>query len=78
MLLNIVRGCTSFEDVRIANEILHDTFKSACYAFGLLQEDRQWVECIQQAATWAMDHQLRQLFATILQDCELTNPPAFW
>ncbi|KAJ9557686.1 hypothetical protein OSB04_012300 [Centaurea solstitialis] len=53
MLLNFVKGCTSFEHVRTVNGTTYPTFKSACYALGLLDDDKEWVECLAEASTWA-------------------------
>ncbi|XP_020242986.1 uncharacterized protein LOC109821212 [Asparagus officinalis] len=40
MLLNIVRGATSYEFLRTVDNVLHPTFKSACLAMGLLEDDK--------------------------------------
>lgn len=36
MLLNVVRGATSFEDIRTVNGVTYDTYKEACLKYGLL------------------------------------------
>lgn len=69
MLLNVVKGCTSFEHIRTVNVIVYPTFKSTCYALWLLEDDKEWVDCIEEATNWASGTQLRQLFATILIHC---------
>jgi hypothetical protein len=50
MLLNIVKCPQSFEEIRTANGVLYPTFKSACYALGLLDDDKKWYECLNQAS----------------------------
>ncbi|XP_058211601.1 uncharacterized protein LOC131323775 [Rhododendron vialii] len=42
LLLSVVRGPESYECLRIVNNILHDTFKSACITRGLLEDDEEW------------------------------------
>lgn len=42
MLLMKNRGVESFDDLRTVNGVRHVTFKEACHALGLLQDDRQW------------------------------------
>lgn len=41
MLLNMVKGYTSYEDIRTIEGIVHPIIKSACYALGLPQHDRE-------------------------------------
>ena len=50
LLLTIVRGPTSFEDLRTVNNVLHDTFKSAYVARGLLEDDKEWIQYLREAA----------------------------
>uniref|UniRef100_A0A453RTU0 Uncharacterized protein n=1 Tax=Aegilops tauschii subsp. strangulata TaxID=200361 RepID=A0A453RTU0_AEGTS len=46
--------------------VVHPTYKSACYALGLLNDDKEWDDCIKEASHWASAPQMRQLFYTIL------------
>ncbi|KAJ1295317.1 hypothetical protein BS78_01G215000 [Paspalum vaginatum] len=78
MLLNTAKGCTSFEDIRTVNGVVHSSYKSACLALGFLKDDKEWIECIEEASNWASGIQLRQLFATILCHCEITDPNRLW
>ncbi|XP_071699004.1 uncharacterized protein [Rutidosis leptorrhynchoides] len=74
MLLNIVKGPRSFEDLRTVNGVLHPTFKDACFAYGLVNDDKEWTEAISEAKIWATGSQLRELFVTMLLFCNLTQP----
>ena len=58
--------------------ITYPTYKDACYALGLLDDDKEWHECINEAAHWASGKQLRQLFVTILMFCEVSDPLILW
>jgi hypothetical protein len=78
MLLNVVCGATSFEDLRTVNGELCGTFKEACAALGLLQNDREWDQCLTEAARIQSGKQLRNLFATLLLFCELKEPEILW
>ncbi|VFQ89048.1 unnamed protein product [Cuscuta campestris] len=78
LLLNSTRGPTSYEDIRTINNVLHPTFKAACYALGLLSDDKEWIEAIQEANEWATANQARELFVTILLFYEVTDPTQFW
>uniref|UniRef100_A0A0A9DGN2 Uncharacterized protein n=1 Tax=Arundo donax TaxID=35708 RepID=A0A0A9DGN2_ARUDO len=50
MLLNTVKGCKSYADIRTADGVVHPTFKSACQALGFLDDDNEWIKCINEAA----------------------------
>uniref|UniRef100_A0A7N2RE67 ATP-dependent DNA helicase n=2 Tax=Quercus lobata TaxID=97700 RepID=A0A7N2RE67_QUELO len=78
MLLNIVRGPQNFEQIRTIDNVMHPTFKSACYALGLLDGDKEWKDAIKEAEQWATTAQLRQLFVTLLLFCEVSNPLQLW
>ena len=74
MLLNIVCKATSFENLRTVNEILYPSFKEACIALGLLQNDEEWNQCLREAGQIQTGIQLRKLFAILLLFCEITRP----
>ena len=57
---------------------MHPMFKSACYALGLLDGDKEWNDAIKAAKQWATAAQLRQLFITLLLFCEVSNPLQLW
>jgi hypothetical protein len=78
MLLNIVQGATSFQDMRTVNGVTYLTFKEACTALELLQDDKEWDECLEEADTIKSKAQLRKLFVTLLLFCELTYPERLW
>ncbi|KAH9687645.1 ATP-dependent DNA helicase [Citrus sinensis] len=66
-------GSTSFESIRTINGVTYPTFKAACYALGLLDDDKEWIDCLTEAAIWATGNELRHLFVTILIHCQLTE-----
>uniref|UniRef100_A0A453C8I6 Uncharacterized protein n=5 Tax=Aegilops tauschii subsp. strangulata TaxID=200361 RepID=A0A453C8I6_AEGTS len=78
MLLNTVKGCRSYEEIRTVDGVVHPTYKSACYALGLLNDDKEGDNCIKEASHWASAPQMRQLFCTILLFCEVTDPAKLW
>jgi hypothetical protein len=53
MLLNYVKGATSYEHLRTVDGIEHDTFKDACIAMGLLANDNEWHQALEKAGLWA-------------------------
>jgi hypothetical protein len=42
MLLNCVKGATSYKHLWTVDGTEHDTFKDACIAMGLLEDDNEW------------------------------------
>src|SRR6266496_1509090 len=78
MLLTVVKGPTSFEDVHTYDGVVHQTFKSACIARGLLDSDEQWDHSLTEAELWQCGYQLRQLFVCILLHCYPTNALQLW
>ncbi|XP_071713085.1 uncharacterized protein [Rutidosis leptorrhynchoides] len=76
MLLCHQKGCKSFADIRTVNQILHNTYRSACEADGLLGDDREWSVVLEEASVSATSSQLRSLFVHILSYCTVTNPLA--
>ncbi|GJV66231.1 ATP-dependent DNA helicase PIF1-like protein [Tanacetum coccineum] len=78
MLLNVVRGPRTFEELLTVNKRLCATFKEACFAYGLKNDDREWTRVIQEASLWALGPQLRDLFMTILLFCDVSRPLKLW
>ncbi|GJW14973.1 ATP-dependent DNA helicase PIF1-like protein [Tanacetum coccineum] len=78
MLLNVVRGTTSFKKLMTVNKKVYATFKAACFAYGLLNDDKEWTHAIAEASFWALGPQLRDLFVIILLFCEVSRPLQLW
>jgi hypothetical protein len=57
---------------------VHPTFKVACLARGLLQDDTEWEQCLSEAAGVQLPRSLRQLFANLLIYNNVTNPGRLW
>jgi hypothetical protein len=53
MLLNYIKGATSYEHLRIMDGREHDKFKDACIAMGLLADDNEWNQALEEADVWA-------------------------
>ncbi|XP_038695498.1 uncharacterized protein LOC119992778 [Tripterygium wilfordii] len=73
MLLSHVKGRTSFTDIRTINGTVYQTFKEACNAMGLIGNDREWHDAMQEATEWATPHELRNLFVTLIVFCEVID-----
>ncbi|XP_074323776.1 uncharacterized protein LOC141660687 [Apium graveolens] len=60
------KGSRSFEDLKTVNGHIHKTFKEACAALGLQQNDNQWHEAIAENSHTSLPPQLRAMFVNIL------------
>lgn len=78
LLLHHVPGAKSYADVRTVDGIVYGTFEEAALKHGLLEDDREWDECLREAASTQMPIQLRQLFATLLTFNNPVDPGALW
>jgi hypothetical protein len=77
-LLSVVPGPRSFEDLRTYHTVTYPTFRDACLARGLLEDDGEWRQCLEEAAFMQTGTQLRQLFAMLLVFCQPSRPEDLW
>ena len=77
-LLTIVKGPTSFKDLCTFNNVVYPTFEQTCAARGLLANDEEWRQCLEEASLMQTGSRLRHLFATILLFCEPSQPGLLW
>ena len=82
ILLMHVPGPHSFEYLkRIPEEFgggQAATFQEACYRRGLLQDDQEYRECLQESVGFGIPVSLRGLFCTILTETNVADPGALW
>ena len=78
LLLTSVSGATSFEDLCTFEGVCHPTFREACIACGLLEDDHEWHQCVDEARHMQVGSQLCCLFITILRDCTPADPRGLW
>jgi hypothetical protein len=84
VLLTHVARATCFEDLKTTHQlhtpttVVHPTFKAACLARGLLQDDAEWDQCLSKPTGVQLPRSLRQLFANLLIFNNVTNPGWLW
>ncbi|XP_074377092.1 uncharacterized protein LOC141718612 [Apium graveolens] len=78
MLLLRCKGALSFSQLRTIDGTTYDTFKEACGALGLLNNDKQWHNALEENALSAMPIQIRAMFVNILAYCSVSDPLALW
>ena len=77
-LLNFVKGAKGFEDVRTIEGNVYSTYKEAAAFMGLVDDDDECNNCLEEAAYFKMPYQLRQLFASIIIYCQPANLKELW
>ncbi|CAF1725745.1 uncharacterized protein LOC106358001 isoform X2 [Brassica napus] len=78
VLLNWVRGPTSYEDIRTVDGVLYPTYEDACYALGLMDDDKEFIEAIKDASFCSSATYARKLFARMLVSKSISQPHVVW
>ncbi|XP_019186536.1 PREDICTED: uncharacterized protein LOC109181238 [Ipomoea nil] len=69
---------TSFDDIKKVDGVQYNSFRDACYARGLIEDDKEYVDAISEAAVWSSAHSLRKLFVTLLTSNAMSKPEDVW
>jgi hypothetical protein len=56
MLLHVVRGPTSFTDLKTVNGVTCETYREACDRRGLLESDAHWDSALAEAVASQLPH----------------------
>ena len=67
-------GATSYEDLRTVSGTVHETFREACQAMGILADDSEYIRCLTDAVSVKAPAALRRLFVQILCFGAPTDP----
>ncbi|PWA50520.1 DNA helicase [Artemisia annua] len=78
MLLAHQKRCKSFTEVRTVNNHTFPTYRAACQAMGLLDDEKEWDISLEEASMTATVGHLRTLFCHILMYCEVSDPLKLW
>ena len=78
VLLNHVRGPTSFISIRTVRDVVSPTFRKYCEKLGLVETDGSLDSALREAVNFQMPIALRRIFATIMIFCEYRNIRALW
>jgi hypothetical protein len=76
--LTVFKGATSYENLRTVDGAVCNTFKDACRLRGLLDDDGEWIQCLQEAKDMCTGSHLRNLFVIIMVRCNPTSPHQLW
>ena len=78
LLLHDVKGPKSFADLRTHEGHILPTYRDACLARGLLEDDLALHHTLEEATSTASPKSIRNLFAVILIFCQPSNPLELW
>ncbi|GJW25506.1 putative PIF1 DNA helicase/replication protein A1-like protein [Tanacetum coccineum] len=65
-ILNKVRGPMEWDDLKKVDDVLYPTYRDACYARGLLQDDKEYIDGLLEASFWGMGDYLRSIFVMLI------------
>ena len=74
LMLSHTTGATCFKDLRTVGRTIYPTYKEACKALGLLEDDSEWGRALEEVAEYGSANQVRATFAILLHFCQPTDP----
>ncbi|XP_025607776.1 uncharacterized protein [Arachis hypogaea] len=57
---------------------IYATYRDACFALGLLQDDKEFIDAIKEASSWASGSYVRRLFVILLTSNNISRPEHVW
>ncbi|GJS11817.1 hypothetical protein Tco_0368613 [Tanacetum coccineum] len=78
ILLNKVRGPMGCDDLKEYDDVVYPTYREACYAHGLLEDDTEYIDGLLEARLWGMGDYLRSFFVMLLMTDSMSRPDVVW
>ncbi|GJR79669.1 uncharacterized protein Tco_0150454 [Tanacetum coccineum] len=78
MLLNKVRGATGWDSFKEYDNVVYNTYKEACFARGLMDGDKEYIDGIIEASQWGMGEYLRKHFVMLIMSKTMSRPEVVW
>ena len=78
ILLTNQTSCTDYDSIKTVNSVTYKMYQEACFAMGLLADDRKFIDAIKESSCIAYAQQLRTLFVTLLMMNTMTKPDEVW
>lgn len=78
ILLNKIPGVQEWDEFKTFNDILYATHREACYARGLLEDDKEYIDGLLEASRWGMGDYLRSFFVALIMTDTMSRPDLVW
>ncbi|GJV95240.1 putative PIF1 DNA helicase/replication protein A1-like protein [Tanacetum coccineum] len=78
ILLNQKKGPRGYEHLKTHNKKEYATFQDTCYAMGLLENDKEYIESIKEAHKCNTGDYCRTLFVMLITENALSRPAHVW
>ncbi|GKB77664.1 hypothetical protein Tco_0944559, partial [Tanacetum coccineum] len=73
-----VRGPTKWDDLKEFNDVIDPTYRDACYARGLLEDDKEYIDGLLEASLWGTGDYLRSFFVMLLMADSMSRQEVVW
>ena len=74
VLINKVRGAQHWDDFKKFEDVTYATYKEACQARGLLEDDKEYIDGLFEASLWSMGNYLRSFFVMLIMTDSMSRP----
>ncbi|GKC63124.1 hypothetical protein Tco_1095722, partial [Tanacetum coccineum] len=70
---NAVRGAMDWDDFKEFDGVVYPKYKDVCYARGLLEDDKEYIDGLLEASNWGMGNYLRSLFVMLIMSDSMSR-----
>ncbi|GJY69946.1 hypothetical protein Tco_0472928 [Tanacetum coccineum] len=74
ILLNKVKGAQDWIDFKKYDNVVYPTYKDACQARGLLEDDKEYIDGLLEASLWGTGNYLRSFFVMLIMTDSMSRP----
>ena len=78
ILLNKIPGVQEWDEFKTFDDVLYPSHREACYARGLLQDDKEYIDGLIEASQWGMGDYLRSYFVALIMTDTMSRPDFVW